>query len=93
MLGSVITAVYRAETDGAIREGSAEPVATAARDNLAATVSAARELPDPLTDDVVGMAQAAFTTGFQTAAAISAVLMGGLAFAVGRRRGRAAPPS
>lgn len=87
VLGSVITAVYRAETADAAPADTPATAANALRDNLGATLSEARRLSDPLASDLVGSAQAGFTTGFQVAAAISAVLMTGSAFLIGRRRG------
>jgi DHA2 family multidrug resistance protein-like MFS transporter len=86
VLGSVITAVYRVETDGAVPAGAPDPVAAAVHDNLGATLSAVGGRSDTLSADLVDVAQAAFTTGFQVAAGVSAVVIAGLALVVGRSR-------
>ncbi len=78
VLGSVITAVYRR----AMEEGAAADLpgewGTAARDNLAAAAAAAERLPVAVADPLLVAARAAFTSGFQVTATISAVLMTGL---------------
>ncbi|MEV0590009.1 MFS transporter [Nonomuraea cavernae] len=74
LLGSVITAVYRDEVSSS--------VPPAARDNLTAAVAVADGLPERLAAELLGVARAAFVQGFHLAAAISAVLMAGIALLV-----------
>ncbi|RJL34043.1 MFS transporter [Bailinhaonella thermotolerans] len=74
VLGSVITAVYRASMPAG--------VAPAARDTLAAAVSAAEALPPDAASALLAVAREAYVRGFQVTAAVSAVLMAGVALLV-----------
>ncbi|WP_234380292.1 hypothetical protein [Streptomyces sp. CMB-StM0423] len=74
LLGSVITAVYRGRTDGAVPEGVPADAAGAFEDDLSATVTAAERLPGPVGDELLGAARGAFETGFQVAAGVCAAL-------------------
>jgi hypothetical protein len=64
-------------------------VAHAARDNLGAAAAAVQPLPASLADPLLTAARAAFTSGFQMAAIVSAALMVLIAVLV-LRLGRAA---
>ncbi|MFI6454421.1 MFS transporter [Streptosporangium amethystogenes] len=75
VLGSVITAVYRGQISSA-------DVPEAAQDNLNAATAVAVSLPDRLASGLLGTARAAFVQGFHLSAAISAVLMAGVALLV-----------
>ncbi len=75
VLGSVITAVYRSRISPA-------EVPEAARDNLNAAVAVAGSLPGRLASGLLDTARTAFVQGFHLTAAISAVLMAGVALLV-----------
>jgi DHA2 family multidrug resistance protein-like MFS transporter len=75
ILGSIGAAVYRREVADEVPEGVPADAADAARDTLGGALGAAEELPGRLLD----AATDAFAQGFQMAAAVSAVLMAGLA--------------
>lgn len=68
-LGSLTTAVYRSQMFDRIPDTLAEDVHKAVGDSLAGASSVAQELPPGLLEE----AQAAFTVGFNAAAATSAV--------------------
>jgi DHA2 family multidrug resistance protein-like MFS transporter len=74
VLGSVGTAVYRAQVAGAVPAGVPSGAAAAARDTLGGAVAAAGQLPDQLGGALLGVAREAFTQGLQVTAAISAVV-------------------
>ncbi len=93
VLGSVVTAVYRHAMAAAVPAGVPDGVAHAARDNLGAAVAAARPLPEELAGPLLAAARAAFTSGFQVTAVVSAVLMGLTAALVLRRAIRPAAAS
>jgi DHA2 family multidrug resistance protein-like MFS transporter len=84
LLGSVITAVYRGRTDGAVPEGVPADAAGAFEDDLSATVTAAERLPGPVGDELLGAARAAFEAGFQVAAGVCAALTVATAVLVAR---------
>jgi MFS transporter, DHA2 family, multidrug resistance protein len=71
LLGSIGTAVYRAEVEDALRPGLPGEAASAARDTLGGAVGAAESLPG----SVLGAAAEAFVSGLQLAALTGAVLM------------------
>jgi DHA2 family multidrug resistance protein-like MFS transporter len=75
ILGSIGAAVYRREVADEVPEGVPADAADAARDTLGGALGAAEDLPGRLLD----AATDAFAQGFQMAAAVSAVLMAGLA--------------
>jgi DHA2 family multidrug resistance protein-like MFS transporter len=68
-MGSLGTAVYRAELPDRL------PV-EAARESITAAVTAARDLPE-----VLDLARAAFTTGLNTVAAVGTIIFAALAVA------------
>jgi DHA2 family multidrug resistance protein-like MFS transporter len=75
ILGSIGAAVYRREVADEVPEGVPADAADAARDTLGGALGAAEDLPGRLLD----AATDAFAQGFQMAAAVSAVLLAGLA--------------
>ncbi|MFI6507682.1 MFS transporter [Streptosporangium sp. NPDC050855] len=75
VLGSVITATYRAGL-------AADAVPEAARDNLGAAVAVAAGLPPRPGAELLAAARAAFVEGFHLTAAISAALMAGVVLLV-----------
>ncbi|GGS70020.1 MFS transporter [Planobispora rosea] len=72
VIGSIITAAYRWQT-------SSTGVPEAARDNLAAAVAVAEDLPSRSAEQLLGVARAAFVHGFHIAAGVGAVLMAAVA--------------
>ncbi|WP_371941569.1 MFS transporter [Actinomadura chokoriensis] len=84
VLGSVITTVYRSEMSGAVPTGVPGEAASAARHDLGGAVTASTRLPEGLATELLGAGREAFTQGFHLSAAISAALMGFLAFLVAR---------
>jgi DHA2 family multidrug resistance protein-like MFS transporter len=74
LLGSVITAVYRARTDGGAPGGVPADAAGAFEDDLGATVAAAERLPGPVAGELLDEARGAFEAGFQVAAGVCAAL-------------------
>ncbi|GAA2406924.1 MFS transporter [Nonomuraea africana] len=81
LFGSIATAVYR--TQLAVPEGIPAAVAETARDTLGGAAAAAERLPGPAADELLGAAGAAFTSGLQVSAAISAgivLVAAGIAF-------------
>jgi DHA2 family multidrug resistance protein-like MFS transporter len=91
-LGSVGVAVYRSRMENGLPAGVPADASSAARDTLAAAMSVATDLPDPIGAGVLATAQSAFVTGVQlatgVAAALALVTAGIAAVAL---RGRAAP--
>jgi DHA2 family multidrug resistance protein-like MFS transporter len=75
LLGSLGTAVYRADMEDAVPSGVAPAVADAARDTLGGAQSVAAQLPAGVLDT----AQSAFASGMGTVAAVAAVAMVGMA--------------
>jgi DHA2 family multidrug resistance protein-like MFS transporter len=75
LLGSVGTAVYRAE----LREGAPTAIAQhaiePARDSLGGAVEAAESLPAGVATELIAAAERAFVQGLQTAAAVGAAAM------------------
>ncbi|MFB4279532.1 MFS transporter [Nonomuraea sp. MTCD27] len=76
LLGSVITATYRAELSTAVVPDDG------ARDSLGAAVALAHRLPTETAVQLLGTARAAFIDGFHVAAGVSAVLMAAVALLV-----------
>jgi MFS transporter, DHA2 family, multidrug resistance protein len=74
LLGSVVTAVYRAGTANLASSDIPAAAATAARDTLGAATAVAQTLPTDLGAQVFEIARAAFTAGVQTGTAVSALL-------------------
>ena len=74
ILGSIGTAVYRADLGRRLPAGLSAEAAAAARDTLGGAVSVAGELPEALGAELLEVARQAFTGGLRLTAAISAVL-------------------
>jgi MFS transporter, DHA2 family, multidrug resistance protein len=74
ILGTIGTAVYRSQVTEDLPARVPEEQADAARDTLGGAVAVAEDLPARLADDVLAVAQEAFTLGFQVSALISAVV-------------------
>ncbi|GFJ77572.1 MFS transporter [Phytohabitans houttuyneae] len=74
-MGSLAAAVYRADVAGTLPPGAP----AAARDTLAGAAAAVPQLPAPLGEAVLASARAGFTSGLHTVAAVSAVLVLGVA--------------
>lgn len=81
-LGSIALALYRTEVADHIPAGTPAPAATAARDTLTGAVSAAHDLPAGTADPLLAAARHAFTTGMHAAAAVSAIVIAGVAVLV-----------
>jgi DHA2 family multidrug resistance protein-like MFS transporter len=79
VLGSVGTAVYRAQLAATQPVGLPPEAAAAARETLGGAAVAAEQLPDPLGAALLEAAQVAFVGGLQLTATISAVVAFGLA--------------
>ena len=79
VMGSVVTAIYRGEVDGALPAGVPAAAAEIARGTIGGAVSVADELPGALGAEVLDLARDAFAHAFGTTAAISAVIALGVA--------------
>ena len=73
ILGSIGTAVYRAEVANAVPSGVPTEVADAARDTLGGALAIAQTLPGELAAAVVTAAQVAFVDALHLVAAVAAV--------------------
>ncbi|XCW05491.1 MFS transporter [Streptomyces sp. HUAS MG47] len=73
-VGSIGTAVYRSDVDGALPAGVPADAARAAEDTIGGAVHAAGELSGATGDALLAVTRAAFTHGLQTAATLCAVL-------------------
>jgi DHA2 family multidrug resistance protein-like MFS transporter len=73
ILGSIGTAVYRAEVADAVPSGVPTEVADAARDTLGGALAIAQTLPGELAAAVVTAAQVAFVDALHLVAAVAAV--------------------
>jgi DHA2 family multidrug resistance protein-like MFS transporter len=82
VLGSIGTAIYRADVADSLPPGVPAEAAAAARDTLGGAVGAAGDLPAALGASVVDAASAAFVAGLQTGAVIAAALSALLAVVV-----------
>jgi DHA2 family multidrug resistance protein-like MFS transporter len=76
-MGSLAAAVYRADVADTLPAGAP----AVARDTLAGAAAAVPQLPGPLGEAVLASARAAFTSGLHAVAAVSAVLLVGVAVA------------
>ena len=76
-MGSLAAAVYRADVANTLPAGAP----AVARDTLAGAAAAVPGLPGPLGEAVLASARAGFTSGLHTVAAVSAVLLVGVAVA------------
>jgi DHA2 family multidrug resistance protein-like MFS transporter len=79
VMGSVVTAIYRGEVDGALPASVPAAAAEIARGTIGGAVSVADELPGALGAEVLDLARDAFAHAFGTTAAISAVIALGVA--------------
>jgi len=75
LLGSLGTAMYRADMQDAVPSGVAPQVADAARDTVGGATGVAAQLPD----GVLAAAQAAFASGMHVAAGVAALALLGIA--------------
>jgi DHA2 family multidrug resistance protein-like MFS transporter len=79
VLGSLGTAVYRNQVTLTLPEGIPSAAVTAARETLGGAVVAAKQLPTPLGDALLGAAREAFVRGLQLSAVIGAIGLAGMA--------------
>jgi DHA2 family multidrug resistance protein-like MFS transporter len=79
VLGSLSTAVYRNQVVLTLPEGIPPAAVTAARETLGGAVVAAKQLPTPLGDALLGAAREAFVRGLQLSAVIGAIGLAGMA--------------
>jgi DHA2 family multidrug resistance protein-like MFS transporter len=91
ILGSIGTAVYRAEMADSLPAGVPPAMAEAARETLGGAVALAGRMPEALGATLIGTARDAFTQSFEVVAAVCASLLVALAIvaAVTLRRVRA----
>jgi DHA2 family multidrug resistance protein-like MFS transporter len=91
ILGSIGTAVYRAEMADSLPAGVPPATAEAARETLGGAVALAGRMPEALGATLIGTARDAFTQSFEVVAAVCASLLVALAIvaAVTLRRVRA----
>ncbi|MFL6145650.1 MAG: MFS transporter [Labedaea sp.] len=75
VLGSIGTAIYRADVAGALPAGVPAGLGAAAEETLGGAVAVAGRLPGELGGAVLDAARGAFTGGLHTVAAVTAVLM------------------
>jgi MFS transporter, DHA2 family, multidrug resistance protein len=73
ILGSVGTAVYRAEVANSLPSGIPSEAADAARDTLGGALAIAQTLPDELASALVAAAQTAFVDAIHLVAAVAAI--------------------
>ncbi len=88
ILGSIATALYRAEAQPALASVLSPGAASVAAETLGGTVGAAAGLPSDLATTVITVAQRAFATGLHGVAVINLLAMLGLALAMGRTMSR-----
>lgn len=82
-LGSVGTAVYRNQIADNIPVDTPPKAAEAASDTLVGAAEATQKLSDPLGMELLAIAREAFTSGMNTVATVSAIMLIGVAiFAV-----------
>jgi MFS transporter, DHA2 family, multidrug resistance protein len=74
VLGSIGTGVYRRVLADAMPKAIPSEAAVAARDTLAGAVTVARQLPNQLGGEVLGVARGAFTQAMEFTAIFSAVI-------------------
>ena len=79
VLGVIGTSIYRSQLNGALPSGILPGAAAAARDTLGGALAAAGQLPGQSGQDLVRMAQQAFTSGLHAAFAVSAAALLGAA--------------
>jgi DHA2 family multidrug resistance protein-like MFS transporter len=91
ILGSIGTAVYRYRVTGDIPRGIPGPAARAIGATLGDATAAAGQLHGPTAADVLQAARAAFTSGVDVVAGISAVIVAALALVAVARLRRVTP--
>ena len=91
ILGSVGTAIYRYQVTGHIPRGTPGPAARAIGATLGDATMTAGQLHGPAAGTVLAFARAAFTTGVDVAAGVSAVIMAALAVVAMARLRRVTP--
>jgi DHA2 family multidrug resistance protein-like MFS transporter len=79
-LGSVGTAVYRGQVADALPAGVPAQTAAATKENLAAAVQAAQQLPAGIATELLGVAREAFTSGLNVVAGVGATATLAMAF-------------
>jgi len=79
ILGSIGTAVYRNQVARTLPDGVPPEAVAATRETLGGAVVAAKQLPPPLGDALLGVAREAFVQGLQLSAVIGAVGLVGMA--------------
>ena len=85
VLGSIGIAIYRSRLADAVPSGVPEAAADAARDTLGGAIAAAQQLPEAIGQQLVDVAQAAFTLGLQVATGIGSAIAVGIAILVATR--------
>jgi DHA2 family multidrug resistance protein-like MFS transporter len=90
ILGSIGTAAYRGRISEALPEGLPAAAAAAARETLGGALAAAEGLPEPLGAALVRVSREAFAHSLEMAAAVSAIIVAGMAvlMVLGMRRGK-----
>jgi MFS transporter, DHA2 family, multidrug resistance protein len=85
VLGSLSSAIYRARIAAPAgllaRAGVPAPAASASRESYAGAVAAAQHLPPRIAAALLDQSRAAFTSGMQVTATVSAILLAGVALA------------
>ena len=79
VLGTIGTAVYRAQIDGKVPAGIPDSAAAAARDSYAGAHDAAATLPTAQADSLTDPAGVAFASGLHTVALIGGLIIGAVA--------------
>jgi DHA2 family multidrug resistance protein-like MFS transporter len=82
ILGSVSDSVYRSRIADALPRGLPASAGSASRESYAGAVAVAHDLPPKIAAALLGQSRAAFTSGMQVTAAISATLLAIVALAV-----------
>jgi DHA2 family multidrug resistance protein-like MFS transporter len=78
LMGSLATFVYRAQITDTAPAGLPADAATAARDSVAAAITAAQQLPDELGAQLADAARTAFTSGLNTVGVVGTAIFAGL---------------
>ena len=91
VMGSLGTLVYRAQFADNVPAGLPATAADAARESLTGAVTVAGELPDHLGAAVLAAAKDAFSSGLHTVAAVTGVVVAGMAVLIVTRLRRIPP--
>lgn len=75
VLGSISTAVYRHRMADSIPENLPNGSSLMARDNIAGATEVAQDIPNQLGNSLLTVAREAFTSGVNTVASVSAILL------------------